>query len=270
MRVTFLGTGTSRGIPVVGCDCAVCRSADPRNNRLRSSILIESDQTILVDASVDFRQQMLRARVHELDAVIFTHHHADHILGLDDVFPYTVRSGKALPIYANAGTLHELRLTFRHLFTRNPSGGVARIEPHLVSEDFQIGNLTFEPIDVLHGSLTVLGIRVGRFAYLTDVNRIPEASLARLRDLDCLVLDGLRFRRHPTHFSIQEAVEVAGVIGARNTYLIHMCHDVDHAKTNQSLPPGVELAYDGLVLTFDGTSGVAGPDRQSTDAKPCR
>ena len=229
MRVTFLGTGTSRGIPVVGCDCAVCRSADPRNNRLRSSILIESDQTILVDASVDFRQQMLRARVHELDAVIFTHHHADHILGLDDVFPYTVRSGKALPIYANAGTLHELRLTFRHLFTRNPSGGVARIEPHLVSEDFQIGNLTFE-----------------------------------------LVLDGLRFRRHPTHFSIQEAVEVAGVIGARNTYLIHMCHDVDHAKTNQSLPPGMELAYDGLVLTFDGTSGVAGPDRRSTDAKPCR
>lgn len=269
MRVTFLGTGTSRGIPVVGCDCAVCRSGDPRDKRLRSSILIESDRTVLVDASVDFRQQMLRADVHELDAVIFTHPHADHILGLDDVFPYTIRSGKALPIYANAGTLHELRLTFRHLFARNPSGGVARIEPSVVTGEFQIGNLTFEPIDVLHGSMTVLGLRVGAFAYLTDVNRIPEESLARLHGLDCLVLDGLRFRRHPTHFSIHEAIEVAGTIGARRTYLIHMCHDVEHAKTNESLPPGMELAYDGLVLTFDAVA-AADPGCRRADAEPCR
>ncbi len=268
MRVTFLGTGTSRGIPVVGCDCAVCRSTDPRDKRLRSSILIESDRTVLVDASVDFRQQMLRADVRRLDAVIFTHSHADHILGLDDVFPYTVRSGQALPIYANAGTLHELRLTFRHLFTRNPSGGVARIEPRVVTGEFQIGKLTFEPIDVLHGSMTVLGLRVGGFAYLTDVNRIPEKSLTKLRDLDTLVLDGLRFRRHPTHFSIQEAIEASGIIGARKTYLIHMCHDVEHAKTNGSLPPGMELAYDGLVLTFK--TAVAAPACRSTDAEPCR
>ncbi len=270
MRVTFLGTGTSRGIPVVGCDCVVCRSSDPHDKRLRSSILIEDDRTILVDASVDFRQQMLRAGVRNLDAVIFTHHHADHILGLDDVFPFTARSGKALPIFANAGTLHELRLTFRHLFTAKPSGGVARIEPHIVTGEFRIGNLTFEPIDVLHGSLTVLGLRVGAFAYLTDVNRIPEKSLAKLQGLDCLVLDGLRFRSHPTHFSIQEAVEAALSIGARRTYLIHMSHDVEHAGTTESLPSGMELAYDGLLLEFDGVGAASVPDGRRAGAEPCR
>ena len=268
MRVTFLGTGTSRGIPVVGCDCNVCRSNDPRDKRLRSSILIESDATVLVDASVDFRQQMLRAGVRRLDALIFTHHHADHILGLDDVFPYTARSGKALPVYASAETLNELSVTFRHLFRGTPSGGIARIDPRIVTGAFRVGDVDLEPIELLHGAMSVLGLRVGRFAYLTDVNRIPEESMARLSGLDCLVLDGLRFRRHPTHFSIDEAVEIAGTIGAQKTYLIHMSHDVGHAATGRLLPPSIELSYDGLVLTFDETSAPV--DCPRTDAEPCR
>jgi phosphoribosyl 1,2-cyclic phosphate phosphodiesterase len=252
MRVTFLGTGTSRGIPVVGCECAVCGSSDPRDKRLRSSILIEGDATILIDTSVDFRQQMLRAGVRGLDAVVFTHHHADHILGLDDVFPYTVRARRALPIYADARTLDELRITFRHLFKEVPQAGVARLEPHVITGDFQIGSLTFRPVELFHGGMPVLGFRIGSFAYLTDVNRIPEASFSKLRDLECLVLDGLRFHRHPTHYSIEEAVQVAGIIGARQTYLIHMTHDVAHAATSRNLPSSVELAYDGLILDFDG------------------
>ncbi len=249
MRVTFLGTGTSRGVPVVGCRCGVCRSDDPRNQRLRSSILIQGGGvSVVVDASTDFRQQMLREGVETVDAVVLTHHHADHILGLDDVFPYYVRSGRNLPLYGSRETLGEVRTTFRHLFDCLQYPRLARLEPREISGPFRIGELEFEPVDLLHGDLPILGFRIGSFAYLTDVSRIPDQTWPRLEGLECVVLDALRYRKHPTHFTIAEAVQMAGRIGAQKTYLIHMCHDVDHQNLCAELPAGVEPAYDGLVL----------------------
>jgi phosphoribosyl 1,2-cyclic phosphate phosphodiesterase len=248
VRITFLGTGTSRGIPVVGCDCSVCRSPDPRNQRLRCSLLIESGVTVVIDTSSDFRQQMLRANVKRLDAVLLTHHHVDHVLGLDDVFPFTVREEAELPVYAGRQTLAELKLTFRHLFSSNRYKGIARLSPREIEGRFRVGDLDFEPLEVLHGGLPVLGFRVGGLAYLTDVNHIPEACLAQLRDLRLLVLDGLRYRPHRTHYSIPEAVEVSRRIGPERTLLVHMSHEVDHAAAEAALPHSMGLAYDGLSL----------------------
>lgn len=250
MRITFLGTGTSRGIPVVGCDCSVCNSRDPRNRRLRCSLLIESEATVVIDTSADFREQMLRSRVNRLDAIVYTHHHMDHVLGLDDVFPYSVRSDEALPFYASEQTLAELKITFRHLFNSNPGRRVARLLPHIIKGPFSIKNLEFEPIEVYHGEMPVFGFRIADFAYVTDVNRIPPESLSRLRGLDCLVLDGLQFKSHRTHFSIGEALEVIEELAPKRAFLVHMSHAVDHSTANAGFPRGVELAYDGLQLEF--------------------
>ncbi len=249
MKVTFLGTGTSRGIPVIGCRCPVCRSDDPRNRRLRSSVLLQTESvSVVIDTSVDFRLQMLRHDVASIDAVVFTHAHADHILGLDDVYPFSARSRKPMPIYASTETLRQIRVTFRHLFAENPYPGIAEIEPHEIDGAFSIGDLRFEPIDVLHGSLPILGFRIGGFGYLTDVNCIPEDSRKKLGGLDCLVIDGLRYRSHPSHFSLEEASEASRQLKPRSTYLIHMSHDVEHEEGSRILPDGVALAYDGLVL----------------------
>ena len=248
MRVTFLGTGTSRGVPVIGCQCRVCRSSDPRNHRLRTSVLLESQASIIVDASVDFRNQMLRYGVKRLDALLFTHSHVDHILGLDDVYPFNIWSGKRIPAYGSKETLREIKLTFRHLFEKRAYPGVSEIDLVLIEGTLRIGDLDLEPIEVLHGQLPVLGFRVGSFAYVTDVSHIPEKSFEKLKGVDSLVLDGLRYEEHPTHFSLSQAAEAAARIGARETYLVHMCHDVDHEEGNAYLPDSIQLAYDGLVL----------------------
>lgn len=248
MKVTFLGTGTSRGVPVIGCECDVCRSANPKNKRLRSSVLVESEVSVVVDTSADFRQQMLRYSVDQLDAAVFTHAHVDHILGLDDVYPFNVRNQADFPIYASQATLNEIELTFRHLFSENRYPGIPSIAAHRILGPFRIGDLEFDPIEVQHGSLPVLGFRIGRFAYVTDVSHIPEPSQEKLQGLDFLVLDGLRYRPHPTHFSLSQAAELALQLGAKRTYLIHLCHDVDHDQGNASLPESVELSYDGLEI----------------------
>lgn len=247
MRVTFLGTGTSRGIPVVGCDCAVCTSPNPKNKRLRASILLESAVSVVVDTSVDFRTQMLRCGLKNLDAVVYTHAHVDHILGLDDVYPFNIWSGRAMPVYGSPATLKELKITFRYLFAEKLYPGIPRIELHSIDGPFQIGDLRFEPIEVLHGRLPVLGFRLGQFAYVTDVSEIPAPSLAKLQGVRWLALDGLRYKSHPTHFSLAEAAEVARNVGAEKTVLIHMSHEVDHEEGNDALPETVSLAYDGLV-----------------------
>jgi phosphoribosyl 1,2-cyclic phosphate phosphodiesterase len=248
MKVTFLGTGTSRGIPVIGCDCRVCRSTNPKNKRLRSSLLLESQVTVVIDTSVDFRLQMLRHNICRLDAVIFTHSHADHVLGLDDVFPLSIRSGRAMPAYASPETLDQLRITFRYLFADNRYPGIAEVDLRAIDGPFQIGDLSFQPIEVFHGQMPVLGFRTGDLAYVTDVSLIPESSLQRLKGLKYLILDGLRYRPHVSHFSLSQAAEIAVRLRPEMTYLIHMSHDVDHDEGNKILPPSVSLSYDGLVL----------------------
>ncbi len=252
MRVTFLGTGTSRGIPVIGCGCSVCKSSNPENKRLRTSVLIESEVTVVIDASVDFRTQMLRQDVTSLDAVVLTHAHVDHILGLDDVYPFNVRSGNHMPVYASPETLNEIRLTFRYLFSETKYPGIPALALLPVDGPFQIGELHFEPIPVLHGRLPILGYRIGSFAFLTDVSEIPEESFEKLQGVKYLALDALRERPHYSHFSLGEAVQAAERIGATQTYLVHMCHDLEHDSTNRELPDSVALAYDGLVWEVEG------------------
>jgi len=247
MRVTFLGTGTSRGIPVIGCGCRVCRSNNPKNKRLRSSLLIESRVTVVIDTSVDFRLQMLRHDVRRLDAVIFTHSHADHVLGLDDVFPLSIRSGRAIPAYASPETLDQLKITFRYLFAENRYPGIAEVDLRPIDGPFEIGDLSFRPIEVFHGEMPVLGFRIDELAYVTDVSRIPESSLEKLQGLKYLILDGLRYRPHISHFSLAQAAEIAAHLKPEMTYLIHMSHDVDHDEGNKILPPSVSLSFDGLV-----------------------
>ena len=248
MRVTFLGTGTSRGIPVIGCDCKVCLSDNPKNHRLRSSLLIQGAVSLVIDTSVDFRVQMLRYGVRNLDALLYTHSHVDHILGLDDVYPFNMWSEQTVPAYGSEATLKEIAVTFRHLFDGKGYPGVPSVELIPVDGRFRVGDLEIEPIDLMHGRMPVLGFRIGSFAYLTDVSYIPEGSFERLLGVECLVLDGLRYQSHPTHFSLSEAVEAAARIGPERTYLVHICHEVDHDEGNAYLPDSVRLAHDGLVL----------------------
>lgn len=253
VNVLFLGTGTSHGVPMIGCDCAVCRSTDPRDARLRPSIHVTADDgtSIVVDTTPDFRQQALRHDLRRVDAVLYTHTHADHILGLDELRRYNHLTRRAVPLYGDAFTLDELRRVFAYAFDPGSpkGGGVPDLVLHTLGDaPFTVGGQTVEPIPIRHGHRTILGFRFGRFAYLTDCNGIPETSMARLGGLDVLVLDALRHRPHPTHFTVAEAIAVAARIGARRTYLTHICHDLPHEVTSAELPPGVALAYDGLRL----------------------
>jgi phosphoribosyl 1,2-cyclic phosphate phosphodiesterase len=250
MRVTFLGTGTSTGVPVIGCRCRVCTSPDPRNRRLRPSILLEWDtRRVLVDSSTDFREQALRHRIDTLDAVLYTHCHADHVMGLDDLRIYNFRQRCDLPVFGSAGTLEDIRRTFWYAFTETPEGGgKPRLDLRPVDREFELFGIRILPVPLLHGEMQVTGYRFGSFAYCTDCNRIPEPSLAALEGLDTLVLDALRPSPHPTHFSLPETLAVLDRLRPRRSYLVHMGHDLDHEETERALPASIRLAYDGMVL----------------------
>jgi phosphoribosyl 1,2-cyclic phosphate phosphodiesterase len=252
VTVTFLGTGTSHGVPMVGCDCATCRSTDPHDKRLRPSIYLEllNGPSVLVDTATDLRQQALTHRIGRVDAILFTHSHADHIMGLDEVRRFNVIQRGAIPAFADAETAVDVRRTFHYIFDPHAQkgGGVPQIELRTIDGPFTIGTLQVTPIPLLHGRRPILGFRFGAFAYLTDCNRIPEESWPLLQWLDVLVLDALRHRPHPTHFTVAEAVDVVARLGPGRAYFTHICHDLPHAATNAALPPGVELAYDGLKL----------------------
>lgn len=255
MRVTFLGTGTSHGVPMIGCGCAVCRSADPRDQRWRPSIYVEADggAGLLVDTGPDLRAQALRFGVTRVDAILYTHGHADHVVGLDEVRRFNVLRRGPIPCYADAKTVGEIRQMFGYVFDpRTPKGGgVPDVVLHEIAGTFQpdgAAGVDVMPVPVLHGDREVLGFRVGTFAYLTDCSRIPDASWPLLERLDVLVLDALRERPHPTHFSLSEAVDAARRIGAGQTYFTHICHDLPHEATCARLPGRMALAYDGLAV----------------------
>jgi phosphoribosyl 1,2-cyclic phosphate phosphodiesterase len=252
LKITFLGTGTSHGVPMIGCDCDTCRSDDPRDQRWRPSIVVETDegQSILVDAGPDLRMQALRFGIRRVDAVILTHGHADHILGLDEIRRFNAIQQRPMACYGDAATLDDIRGMFGYVFdpATPRGGGVPQLELFTVLGPFCLGRQEIVPVPILHGAREILGFRFGPFAYLTDCNRIPDASRALLTGLDLLVLDALRERRHPTHFSLQEAIDATHEIAPRRAYFTHMCHDLAHAATCARLPAGLELAYDGLVV----------------------
>ena len=256
MRITFLGTGTSHGVPMIGCGCATCTSADPRDTRLRPSIYVESaGARVLVDAGPDLRAQALRHRISRVDAILFTHGHADHILGMDDVRRFNAlrqhaMSDAAMPCYGDAATLQDIRRMFSYVFdpATPKGGGLPQLDLRQIDANFTVGDLDVVPVPLEHGRRPILGFRFDRFAYLTDCNRIPDGSWPLLAGLDVVVLDALRIRPHPTHFSLDEAVAAAERIGAPRTFFTHMCHDLLHAAADARLPPGMALAYDGLIL----------------------
>jgi phosphoribosyl 1,2-cyclic phosphate phosphodiesterase len=249
LRLTFLGTGTSTGVPAVGCRCDVCTSEDPRDKRLRASVLVEyNGRAIVVDTGTDFRQQALRIGLDRLDAVLFTHAHADHIFGLDDIRPFNFRTGRPVPCFADERTWKDLRRVYEYIFRPTSYGGVPQIDVNVVDGSFDLFGRRVDPYYVIHGRLPVLAYRFGAAAYVTDCNEIPDETVDGLKGLDVLVIDGLRFADHPTHMTIAKALEYVERIAPARAYLTHMNHEIGHAAVNGSLPSGVELAYDGLVL----------------------
>lgn len=251
MRVTVLGSGTSNGVPVIGCHCAVCSSTDARDKRTRPSALIEVDgRTVLIDTAPELRLQLVRAGVDHLDAIVFTHEHADHIYGLDDVRVFSMRQRRPLPTYGSARTLAALRRAFAYIFDAAPmtGGGRPQLEPIEIDGPFRAAGVAFEPLTVWHGDTPVLAFLIGRLAYVTDVSRIEPATMDRLRGLDVLILDALRERPHPTHYSLAEALAVIEELRPNRAYLTHICHDMGHAATEPKLPRGVHLCFDGLAL----------------------
>jgi phosphoribosyl 1,2-cyclic phosphate phosphodiesterase len=254
-RVTFLGTGTSHGVPMIGCGCATCRSTDPRDRRLRPSIYLEvaGGGRILVDSATDLRQQALASGLTRVDAVLYTHAHADHILGLDELRRFNMIQGTTIPCYADAPTWDALRRTFFYVFDgiARQGGGVPQLEPREIDGPFDAAGVRVRPIPLLHGRLPILGFRFGTFAYLTDCNGIPDASWPLLDGVDTLVVDALRDKPHPTHFTVDEALAAVARIAPRRAFFTHMAHDLPHAATCARLPRGVELAYDGLTVDVD-------------------
>ena len=254
MEITFLGTGTSSGVPMIGCTCPVCRSLDPRDQRLRSAVHIAAGgRSLVVDAGPDFRQQMLRARVQTLDALLFTHEHKDHTAGLDDVRAYNFRQRQALPVFAELRVLEQLQREFAYVFAAHKYPGVPQLTLHPIERDdapFGVLGLPVQPLRALHHKLPVLGFRFGNFAYLTDANHIGPETMQQLRGADVIVLNALRREPHISHFTLAQAVEILEELQPKRAFLTHISHQLgSHREVENELPPWLRLAYDGLKIT---------------------
>ncbi len=255
MRITFLGTGTSVGVPMIGCRCDVCRSSDPADKRLRTSVWIEmKGHNIIIDTGIDFRQQALRAGIPTIDEVLFTHHHADHIFGMDDLRPINFLQKKNVRIYANQQTLENLKRVYTYVFNSGDApSDIPKVDVHIFDDrPFFIDDIEIIPVPLQHGKLRITGFRIGGFAYCTDVSGIPDESYPLLQNLDTLVLGALRDRPHPTHFTIDRAIRESQKISARQTFFVHMSHEISHRQLSERLPSGMMAAYDGLVLELPG------------------
>jgi len=251
--ITVLGSGTSMGVPTIGCDCQVCTSPDAHDRRTRPSILVAyAGHFVLIDSTPDFREQALREKIRRIDAVLYTHGHADHILGLDDLRPLTFKREQKLPLYADEQTAKIIERMFAYVFdpestySTRPQVTLQRLDGTL-----ELFGAKFQPLKVLHGDSEVTGYRFGTAAYLTDFSSIPEPSMAALYDLDVLFLDALRRRPHPTHSSLEESLQIVERLKPRRAFFVHMSHDLAHEQTNRLLPPNVRLAHDGLKLEFE-------------------
>ncbi len=252
LKLTILGSGTSTGVPVLGCHCAVCSSTDPRNNRTRCSVLLEwSGRNVLIDTATDFRQQALREGIERVDSVLYTHAHADHVHGIDDLRTFTLMTGNAIPVYASRGVLDRIQGLFSYIFSETDvSGYRPRLQVNEVTGTFDLFGQKVTPIPLVHGPGESLGYRVGNLAYVVDCSAISESSRGLLEGLDVLVIDALRFREHQAHFSIREAIEVARQLRVPRTLLTHLTHDIDCSQHSAGLPEGVEFAYDGQTITL--------------------
>ena len=253
MKITFLGTGTSQGIPVIGCGCAVCQSTDHHDKRLRVSVLVETgDQTIVIDSGPDFRYQMLRAGVKDLDAIIYTHEHKDHVAGLDDIRPFNHLLHKIIDIYAVPRVQNALRREFAYIFADTKYHGLPQITLHTLSDEpFEIGKTTIVPIEVMHHQLPVLGYRFNDFTYITDAKTISSTSLEKIKGTKILVINALQREGHISHFTLSEAIAFANLVGAETTYFTHMSHNLGlHADIEKELPSNIRLAYDGLSFSI--------------------
>lgn len=251
----FLGTGTSQGVPIIGCECEVCQSSDPKDNRSRSSVhVVYKGVHLQIDTGPDFRSQMLREKLSRVDAVLFTHEHQDHIAGLDDTRPIIFQTGKSMQIYGQSRVVDRIKKVYDYAFEEQPYPGAPRIDAHIIDEhcSFRVEDAEIIPLPIIHGRLPILGFRIGDMAYLTDTNQIPESTMELLKGLDILVLDALHHRDHFSHYTLEQAVEKANEIGAKKTYFIHMSHYMGrHQDVEKTLKAGHHLAYDGLKIQFN-------------------
>ncbi len=252
MKVTLLGTGTSQGVPVIACECAVCKSKDPKDKRLRSSVMLSiNDKNLVIDSGPDFRQQMLREKVMNLEAIIYTHEHKDHVAGMDDVRAFNFKENKDMHLYGNQGVGEALRREFHYAFSEFKYPGVPEVVFHLIGSDpFSVGDFNIVPIDVLHYKMPVKAYRIGGFGYITDANLISDAELEKFKGIEILVINALRKEKHPSHFNVEQAIEIARKINPRKAYFTHISHLLGkHEEVSTELPAGIEIAYDGL--SFD-------------------
>jgi phosphoribosyl 1,2-cyclic phosphate phosphodiesterase len=252
-KLTVLGSGTSMGVPTIGCDCSVCHSSDPHDKRTRPSIMLEYDgRVVLIDTTPDFREQAIRAQIKHVDAVLYTHTHADHILGIDDLRPLSFHRSAKIPLYARPESAQFLRNMFRYIFDADYKfGGIAQVELKPITGPVELHSARFTPVPVIHGDTEINGYRFGSAAYLTDFSDIPEQSFTHLQGLDILFLDALRHKPHPTHSTVENSLRIVDRVKPQRAFFTHISHDLPHEATNASLPRDVRLSHDGMQLEFE-------------------